>query len=106
MRKLITALCLTAIALASCGGDDDSLTGSGINTPPPGTPGGGPVISSVEVITNNPQIPSDGGIPATITVFVKDSNNNFVEGVDVAFSATSGGIVVNQSVTDTTGVAS
>ncbi|NNM21015.1 MAG: hypothetical protein HKO55_07070 [Gammaproteobacteria bacterium] len=106
MRKLITALCLTAIALASCGGDDDSLTGSGINTPPPGTPGGGPVISSVEVITNNPQIPSDGGIPATITVFVKDSNNNFVEGVDVAFSATSGGIVVNQSVTDATGVAS
>ena len=105
MRKLITALCLTAIALASCGGDDNSLTGTGTATPPAGTPGGGAIIASVDVITNNPQIPSDGGIPATITVFVKDSNNNFVEGAPIFFSSTSGGLVVTQSVTDINGVA-
>ncbi len=107
MRKLITALFLTAITLAGCGGDDDSLTapGGGGVTPPPGTPGGEPIIASVETITNNPQIPSDGGIPATVTAFVKDTDNNFVEGVDVFFSASSGGIVVTQDTTDVNGQA-
>lgn len=106
MRKLITALCLTmAFTLVGCGGDEKALTVSSDGAPLPGTPGGAPIIASVDVITNNPQIPSDGGIPATITAFVKDSNNNFVEGVPVLFSSTSGGIVVSQGITDVNGVA-
>ncbi len=101
MRKLIPVLVFAAIGLSSCGGEDQTLT------PPPPTvvDPTAPEIASVELVTNNPQIPSDGGIPATITAFVKDTSNNFVGDVSVSFSATSGGIQVVQGTTSAEGVA-
>ncbi|NNF67811.1 MAG: hypothetical protein HKM98_09920 [Gammaproteobacteria bacterium] len=109
MRKLITALSLSALMLASCGGDDPSLTGNITatgGTTGGGTTGGTPTeAATVDVITSQPQIPSDGGISSTITAFVKDATNNFVEGATVLFSATSGGVVVTQGTTDANGVA-
>lgn len=105
MRKLILILCLSAFGLASCGGDDNSIAIDPADPTDPNTPTG-PTISKIDVITNNPQIPSDGGIPAMITAFVKDDSNNFVEGVDVQFAASSGGLLVTQATTDENGTAS
>ncbi|NND60867.1 MAG: hypothetical protein HKN49_11430, partial [Gammaproteobacteria bacterium] len=100
MRKLIFVLAIAGFGLSSCGGDENTVA-----PPPPAPPGGGPVIASIDLITDNPQIPSDGGIPAAITAFVKDADNNFVEGVDVSFAADSGGIVVTEPTTSATGTA-
>lgn len=104
MRKLILLLCVSALGLAACGGDDNSIAIDPMQ-PGPTDPPPGPTISKIDLVTNNPQIPSDGGIPATITAFVKDDSNNFVEGVEVAFSASSGGLVINQATTDENGTA-
>lgn len=100
MRKLIIVTAIAAFGLSSCGGEDNTLT------PPAPLPVDlGPEIASIDLITDNPQIPSDGGIPANITAFVKDSSNNFVEGASVAFSSDSGGITVTQSTTNASGTA-
>ena len=90
MRKLFTIIFVltAAISLAACGGSSSrSLTGSS---------GGGVAanITSVTLIASSPQVPSDGSSPVLISAFVRDSNNNFVEGVLVTFSATSGGLSI------------
>lgn len=105
MRKLILILCLSAFGLASCGGDDNSLTSDPSDPGGPGGPPAGPIVSKIDIVTNNPQIPSDGGIPAMLTAFVKDDANNFVSGVDVQFSSSSGGLLVSQGTTDENGTA-
>jgi hypothetical protein len=66
-----------------------------VNTVPP----------SIELITDPAQIASNGAQEASITAFVKDEFNNFVEGATVSFSADSGGIQVIQAVTDAAGIA-
>jgi hypothetical protein len=66
------------------------------------------VSSTQESITLNtslPQLLSDGSQTATLTALVKDSNNNVVPGATVAFTATSGALVVTQATTDSTGKA-
>jgi len=60
---------------------------------------------TLTLLTSLPQIPSDGSQTATITALVRDANNNFVSGTDVAFQASSGGITVTQGTTDTSGSA-
>ena len=101
MRKLFSIIFVltAAISLAACGGSSsNSLTGTG---------GGGAAanITSVTLIASSPQVPSDGSSPVQISAFVRDSNNNFVEGVLVTFSATSGGLTVLQATTDANGLA-
>lgn len=61
--------------------------------------------NAVSVLTSLPQIPSDGSKTATISAFVRDASNNLVQGVTVAFSASSGGLVVTKATTDATGMA-
>jgi hypothetical protein len=97
MRKtgILSALMALA-ALAGCGGDD--------SFGPPAGPGAG-TVSAVTVITDAPSIPSSGTTPANITALVRDSNNQFVKGVPVLFSTTSGGLAVVNAVTDDTGMA-
>ncbi|MBK9250366.1 MAG: Ig-like domain-containing protein [Proteobacteria bacterium] len=99
MRKtgILTAL-LALATLAGCGGDD-SFGGGGAG---PGAPG---TVSAVTVITDAPNIPSSGTTPANISALVRDANNQFVKGVPVLFSTTSGGLAVVNAVTDDTGIA-
>ncbi|MEY4761900.1 MAG: hypothetical protein RLZZ200_1756, partial [Pseudomonadota bacterium] len=62
-------------------------------------------VSFVSVSSNVASIPTDGSSTATITATVRNANNQFVAGVPVAFTASSGGIAVTQAVTDSNGVA-
>jgi len=60
-------------------------------------------IASLQLLTDVTQIGTSGGRSATLTAFVKDTSNNFVEGITVLFFADSGGIQVTQAVTDAAG---
>jgi hypothetical protein len=60
---------------------------------------------TITLETDEPQIPSDGLKPATITALVRDANNNFVSGVAITFKSTSGGLTVVNGTTDTNGAA-
>jgi hypothetical protein len=88
----------TAIAVTATAGSV-----SGKTTVTVAAAGGGK--QTISVITNQPQIPSDGSQNATITALVRDASNNLVAGVPVTFTATSGGIAVTQATTDATGSA-
>jgi hypothetical protein len=65
----------------------------------------GTAQQTISVITSLPQIPSDGTKPATITALVRNAQNQFVSGVAVNFTATSGGLTVTQATTDASGAA-
>jgi hypothetical protein len=60
---------------------------------------------TISVITSVPQIPSDSTKAATITALVRNAQNQFVQGVTVSFTATSGGLTVTQATTDVNGAA-
>jgi hypothetical protein len=60
---------------------------------------------TITVITSAPQIPSDGSKPATITALVRNSQNQFVAGVAVNFTSTSGGLTIANGTTDVNGAA-
>lgn len=47
---------------------------------------------TITLTTSLPQIPSDSSKAATITALVRGSNNQFLSGVNVCFSASSGGL--------------
>jgi hypothetical protein len=47
---------------------------------------------TLTILTSAPQIPSDSSTGATISAIVKDSNNNLLAGVPVAFQVTSGAV--------------
>jgi hypothetical protein len=60
---------------------------------------------TISVITSVPQIPSDSSKQATITALVRNAQNQFVAGVPVTFTSTSGGLTVTQATTGTNGAA-
>jgi hypothetical protein len=100
MRRLLNVMCLGVVLLAGCGGSRTSITGGGTTPPPVTDP-----ATSITLVTSLPQIPSDGGKSATITALAKDAQNQFVQGVAVAFTASSGGLAVTQGTTDVNGQA-
>jgi hypothetical protein len=55
--------------------------------------------------TSLPQIPSNNSTNATITAYVRDADNNFLSGIPVTFSATSGGLAVTTATTNSDGQA-
>jgi len=65
----------------------------------------GTAAQTISVITSLPQIPSNGTTPATITALVRNAQNQFVSGVAVNFTASSGGLTVTQGTTDASGAA-
>ncbi|MEL7448167.1 MAG: Ig-like domain-containing protein [Pseudomonadota bacterium] len=105
MRKLsLILLGVITLGLAACGGSEDTIIAEPpvIEDPDAPIP---PVLATLRLITSNPQIPSDGALPVTITAFVRDVDNNFVEGQAVTFSADSGGLAVQDpSETDANGI--
>ncbi len=103
MRKqILTLLLLMAGAIAGCGDKntfvDQPDSGGG---PDPSAP----VAATLQLLTSNPQLPSDGSNNVTITALARDANNIFIEGVPVTFSTDSGGLTVQQSSTDANGQA-
>ncbi len=61
--------------------------------------------ADIQLLVDSPQINSAGTDTVLLTALVKDGNNNFLPGVSVSFSATSGGIQVLNPVTDESGAA-
>jgi Bacterial Ig-like domain (group 1) len=99
MRKQGIFTALMALALTACGGGDDAFQGG------PGPGGPAPAVATVTLVTSSPTISSDGSLPATISAFVRNSSNQFMTGVPVTFSASSGGLLITQGSTDANGLA-
>jgi hypothetical protein len=101
MRKLKFLIITAAMALVGCSGDSNTLISG------PDAPGAGPdapVIATLTLLTSSASINSDGSETATITALVRDSNNNVMEEIAIAFSADSGSLIVTQpAVTDANG---
>jgi hypothetical protein len=95
MRTFFGLGMLCLLVACGTGGDDNTLVLDPDTTVDPDLPT--PIqIASLQTLTSNPQIPSDGGVPVTITALLRDVNNNFVAGQNVTFSADSGGLSVTQ----------
>lgn len=88
-----------ALALASCGGSENTLTGGG-GPGGPGTPG----VAAITVLASSPSIPSDSAQTITISAIVRDANNVAMEGVTVIMATDSGTLTVSDPVTDASGV--
>ncbi len=94
------ALLMLTATLAACGGSGNtpfvtpgssgsgSSGGSGSSAPTTVT------ASDLVVTTSTATIPADGSASATITALAKNDNNNLIAGVNVCFSATTGGLAV------------
>ena len=63
------------------------------------------IQQSLSLVTDSPQIPSDGSKAANLSASLRDANNNALAGVTVQFAATSGVVTATQAVTDANGVA-
>ena len=99
IRRILGVLGLAAALAVSGCGDDNSIT-----DPNPDT-GDGSGVASLELLTSNVQVPSDGSVSPEIIALARDASNNVVEGATVFFSSDSGALQVTQPITDTTGVA-
>jgi hypothetical protein len=110
MRKFGWILALAALSVAAgCGGNGTSsfATLGTSSSSSSSSSSGGPAanVAAISVVTSLPQIPSNGSTNATITAFVRDANNQFLSGIPVSFSTTSGGFTAPTSVTDANGQA-
>lgn len=63
------------------------------------------IQETLTVVTDTPQIPSDGSAPATLTALLRDANNNALAGVPVSFVPDSGGLTPIRGTTDASGTA-
>lgn len=106
MRKFGWIVILAALsAAAGCGGNGTSSFASR-GSSSSSSSGTTAKVAAISVTTSLPQIPSNGSADATITAFVRDANNQFLSGVPVVFSTTSGGFTAPTAVTDANGQAS
>jgi hypothetical protein len=106
MRKLGWIFIAAALAAAAgCGGGGSSSFATLSSSSSSSSGGTTATVAAVTVSTSLPQIPSNGSQNATITAFVRDANNQFIVGVPVVFSTTSGGFTSPSAVTDANGQA-
>ena len=107
MRKLGWIFLLAALtAAAGCGGNGTSSFAT-VSTSSSSSSSGGAAaaVAALSMTTSLPQIPSNNSASATITAFVRDADNNFLTGIPVTFSATSGGLAVTTATTNAEGQA-
>jgi len=104
--RLVSVVSTLALVLAGCGGGGDD---SSKFSDPGSTPGGGggstANAAAITATSNLPSLPSDGSVSADITALVRDASNNLLPNVAVTFTASSGGIAVTSSTTDSNGAA-
>jgi hypothetical protein len=93
-------------AAAGCGGGGTSSFATVSSSSSSSSSGGASAtVAAVTLDTSLPQIPSNNSQSATITAFVRDAENNFLSGIPVVFSATSGGLAVTTAITNSGGQA-
>ena len=106
MRKFGWIAVLAALGAATgCGGGGTSSFASLSSSSSSSSSGVSATVATITAATSQPQIPSNGSTGATITAYVRDANNNFLAGVPVSFSATTGGVTVTSGTTDASGQA-
>jgi Bacterial Ig-like domain (group 1) len=105
---LCAALLAPALALPGCGGGSGAgAVGTGSSAPGGGTTaptsGSGATLKAkgVVLLTNQPNLPSDGKTSATITVFVKDDGNRALADAEVSLTSTDSGVIVQQATAKT-----
>ncbi|MGA2562939.1 MAG: hypothetical protein ABSF96_05200 [Steroidobacteraceae bacterium] len=87
-----------ALTLAGCGGDQASSFAAQSTSSSSGATTLS-TVASIALVTNMPQIPSNGSTSATITAIAKNANNAIISGVPVSFSTASTGATLAPIVT-------
>ena len=103
MRTLRWFSALALLALAACGGNAGNCDSAFTSSCSSGT--SATTVASVLLLSDTTTIPSDNSASANLTAYVRDANNNFIAGVLVAFTPSTGGVAVTQATTDANGVA-
>ncbi|MDQ5984693.1 MAG: hypothetical protein CSYNP_00389 [Syntrophus sp. SKADARSKE-3] len=93
----IISVVLITFLVSGCGSGGPSAP----SAPVQAALGSGPVV----LMSSSPQLNSDGATTVTLTALVRDSSNRAMANQTVAFSASSGNLVVTSSTTDTNGQA-
>lgn len=101
---------VAACALAACGGHSisgASSAGSGGTGGTGGTGGGTTTapVAALSLTTSATSILADGSTTATVIALARDANNLLIAGVPVSFKASSGGLAVGSTTTDSSGSA-
>ncbi|HKJ94492.1 MAG TPA: Ig-like domain-containing protein, partial [Gammaproteobacteria bacterium] len=103
MRGLIgLAVVSVVLLLAACGG------GGGNALSPDSSSGNqttNPDVASIELRTSNSTMGTSPSSSVQLTAVAKDKNNRVMDGVDVAFSTSSGELTVDRQTTDASGTA-
>lgn len=105
--KLILVFTLSLV-LAACGGDGLGTSDSPTSPSTPDPNSDDPVPTSdaanISLWFDRPDMPSDGSNTVTFTAVAKDADNKYVANTTINFSASSGGLRVNNpSITDSNG---
>jgi hypothetical protein len=100
MRKYgyFMGIVAAALTLAGCGGDQASSFAAQSTSSSSGATTLS-TVASIALVTNMPQIPSNGSTSATITAIAKNANNAIISGVPVSFSTASTGATLAPIVT-------
>src|ERR1700686_1708997 len=105
MRKFGWIFILAArTRAAGCGGNGTSSFAK-VSSSSSSSSGTSAKVAAVSAVTSLRQIPSNGSTDPTITAFVRNANNQFLTGVPVVFSSTSGGLAVTTATTNSSGQA-
>jgi hypothetical protein len=100
------AMCASVVSaflvLQGCGGNGAGAAGAGSTTVSTTKVNAANLqAKSIVALTNQPNLPSDGKLTATITAFVKDEGNRALADVEVLLSSTDTGVVLQQVTTKT-----
>ncbi len=106
MRKVIkfTYYLIIASLVVACGGDTGFVAGDQPANPDPTDPTE-TVVSSITLLSSNPELKSGDLTGVTISAIVRDAGNLVLEDKTVVFSTNSGGLQIIDAVTNSEGIA-